>query len=129
MAAGCTLLRDGIICGIPERTEFVSTLMGIDLGPLHGMTRRRRDQPVHPRTASARSEALAWLFGPPVRQPVVRKLAALEFAHFQWWEVLQVALLQFRVQLRVRRGFSCSLGTGVNLNKGLSVAWKWTSVV
>ena len=34
--------------------------------------------PFNPRTASARSEARAWLFGPPVRQPVERDPAALE---------------------------------------------------
>ena len=71
------LHRDGIIYGIPEHTEFISTLLGTDLGPLHGTTRRRQDQPVNPRTASARAEARAWLFGPPVRQPVVREVAAI----------------------------------------------------
>ena len=71
------LHRDGIIYGISEHTDFASTLLGRYLGRLHGTTRRRQDQSVHSRTASARAEARAWLVGPPVSQPVVREVAAI----------------------------------------------------
>ena len=57
--------QDGIIYGITEHTDFVSTTLGVDLGPLHGMTRPRTGSRLSARTESARTSACSLLLGPP----------------------------------------------------------------
>ena len=54
------LHRDGLIYGITEHTEYISTMLGVDLGPLHGTTRLKKDIPVSKKTQAARSEAKAF---------------------------------------------------------------------
>ena len=68
------LHRDGIIYGITEHTEFISTTLGVDLELLHGTTRPRTGSRLSARTESARTSARSMLLGPPSEPVRVREV-------------------------------------------------------
>ena len=68
------LHRDEIIYGITEHTDFISTTLGVDLGPLHGTTRPRIGSRLSARTESARTSARSLLLGPPSEPVRVREV-------------------------------------------------------
>ena len=67
------LHRDGIISEITEHTEFISTNLCVDLGPLHGTTCQRKSNHLNARNAFARAHARSALFGPHAQEPCVRE--------------------------------------------------------